>query len=75
MTKPLLAAALVWALVPAHAASPLFAPPCAAELPGGGAYRRSVAIEEFSYRADGTVPFIREAKTGPKANPAPGCNR
>jgi arabinoxylan arabinofuranohydrolase len=44
-----------------------------AELPGGGEYRRSVAIEEFSYRSDGTIPFIEQTKTGPKANPAPGC--
>ncbi len=46
-----------------------------AELPGGGEYRRSVAIEEFSYRADGTLPFIHQTKAGPKANPSPGCRR
>jgi len=44
-----------------------------AELPGGGEYRRSVAIEEFSYRTDGTIPFIEQTKTGPKANPSVGC--
>ncbi len=46
-----------------------------AELPGGGEYRRSVAIEEFSYRADGTMPFIHQTKTGPKANPSAACTR
>ena len=45
------------------------------ELPGGGEYRRSVAVEEFSYRADGTMPFIEQTKTGPKANPSVGCKR
>lgn len=46
-----------------------------AELPGGGEYRRSVAIEEFSYRADGTIPFIAQTKEGPKANPSAACKR
>ena len=46
-----------------------------AELPGGGEYRRSVAIEEFSYRADGTLPFIHQTRAGPKANPSPACKR
>ena len=46
-----------------------------AELPGGGEYRRSVAVEEFSYRADGTIPFIHQTKTGPKANPSAACKR
>jgi len=44
-----------------------------AELPGGGEYRRSVAVEEFAYRADGTIPFIHQTKTGPKANPSSAC--
>ncbi|RZJ85099.1 MAG: glycoside hydrolase [Massilia sp.] len=44
-----------------------------AELPGGGEYRRSVAIEEFTYRADGTIPFIEQTKSGPKANPSAAC--
>lgn len=44
-----------------------------ADLPGGGEYRRSVAVEEFSYRADGTIPFIHQTKAGPRANPSPGC--
>jgi beta-xylosidase len=46
-----------------------------AELPGGGEYRRSVAIEEFEYRADGTIPFIPQTKAGPKANPSAACKR
>lgn len=46
-----------------------------AELPGGGEYRRSVAIEEFSYNADGTIPFIAQTKTGPKANPSAACKK
>jgi beta-xylosidase len=46
-----------------------------AELPGGGEYRRSVAIEEFEYRADGTIPFIPQTKEGPKANPSAACKR
>lgn len=44
-----------------------------AELPGGDEFRRSVAVEEFSYRADGTIPFIHQTKAGPKANPSAGC--
>lgn len=44
-----------------------------AELPGGGEYRRSVAVEEFAYRPDGTIPLIPQTKAGPKANPSPGC--
>lgn len=46
-----------------------------AELDGGGEYRRSVAVEEFSYRADGTIPFIAQTKEGPKANPSSACKR
>jgi hypothetical protein len=46
-----------------------------AELPGGDEYRRSVAIDEFSYRADGTIPFIHQTKAGPKANPSADCKR
>ncbi|MFG6485707.1 glycoside hydrolase family 43 protein [Roseateles sp. BYS78W] len=44
-----------------------------AELPGGGEYRRSVAVEEFAYRADGTIPFIHQTQSGPKPNPSAGC--
>lgn len=46
-----------------------------AELPGGGEFRRSVAVEEFAYRADGTIPFIHQTKAGPAANPSSGCKR
>jgi beta-xylosidase len=44
-----------------------------AKLPGGGEYRRSVAVEEFSYNADGTIPFIKQTKEGPAANPSAAC--
>ncbi len=45
-----------------------------AELPGGGEYRRSVAIEELRYRPDGTIEApIEQTTTGPAANPSPGC--
>lgn len=44
-----------------------------AELAGGGEFRRSLAVEEFSYRADGTIPFIHQTKAGPRANPSVGC--
>ena len=37
------------------------------ELPGGGGYKRSVALEEFSYGADGSIPKITKTKEGPKA--------
>ena len=35
-------------------------------LPGGGSYKRSVRIEEFSYNADGTIPKIPATKDGVK---------
>jgi hypothetical protein len=41
-----------------------------AKLPGGGEFRRSVAVEEFKYNADGTIPFIKQTKEGPAANPS-----
>jgi hypothetical protein len=44
-----------------------------AKLPGGGEYRRSVAVEEFAYNADGTIPFIKQTAEGPAANPSPAC--
>ncbi|WP_184235716.1 glycoside hydrolase family 43 protein [Massilia timonae] len=37
-------------------------------------YRRSVAVEEFSYGKDGAIPRIAQTRAGPAANPAPGCN-
>lgn len=33
-------------------------------LPGGGGFTRSVAVEKFSYRADGTIPTINMTTTG-----------
>ncbi|MBD8531035.1 MULTISPECIES: glycoside hydrolase family 43 protein [unclassified Massilia] len=42
-------------------------------LPGGGDYRRSVALEEFEYGKDGALPLIRQTSAGPAANPTPTC--
>jgi arabinoxylan arabinofuranohydrolase len=44
-----------------------------ANLPTGGEYRRSVAVEELHYNPDGSIKFVAQTKEGPKANPAPGC--
>ena len=33
-------------------------------LPGGGGFGRSVAVEEFEYNADGTIPQILPTRTG-----------
>ncbi|WP_435821359.1 family 43 glycosylhydrolase [Micromonospora parva] len=33
-------------------------------LPGGGGFTRSVAVEKFSYRADGTIPTITMTTSG-----------
>jgi len=38
-----------------------------AALPGGGGYKRSVCIEEFTYGSDGTIPMISMTTAGPKA--------
>ncbi|HET7539146.1 MAG TPA: glycoside hydrolase family 43 protein [Polyangiaceae bacterium] len=38
-----------------------------AALPGGGGYKRSVCVEEFTYGADGTIPAIKMSTGGPKA--------
>lgn len=35
-------------------------------LPNGGGFKRSTAIEEFSFNADGTIPFIPFTKEGAK---------
>jgi hypothetical protein len=32
-----------------------------------------VAVEEFRYGADGSIPFVPQTKEGPAANPSPGC--
>jgi len=42
-------------------------------LPGGGEFRRSVAVEEFAYGQDGSIPKGAQTTAGPAANPAPGC--
>ncbi|SDF45266.1 Carbohydrate binding module (family 6) [Lentzea fradiae] len=34
-------------------------------LPGGGGFTRSVAVEKFSYNADGTIPTMNMSTTGP----------
>ena len=44
-----------------------------AALPGGGEFRRSVAVEEFQYGADGAIGLIAQSVQGPAANPSPGC--
>lgn len=36
------------------------------ELPGGGGFRRSVAVEEFTYEDDGTIPVIPMTAEGPE---------
>ncbi|MBQ7849864.1 MAG: family 43 glycosylhydrolase [Clostridia bacterium] len=35
------------------------------QLPGGGGFTRSVAVEEFAWREDGTIPEIRMTREGP----------
>lgn len=37
------------------------------KLPGGGGFGRSVAVEEFKYNADGTIPSIPMTTTGASA--------
>jgi MYXO-CTERM domain-containing protein len=34
------------------------------ELPGGGGFKRSVAVEEFTYNADGAIPSINKTSEG-----------
>jgi arabinoxylan arabinofuranohydrolase len=36
-------------------------------LPGGGGYKRSVCVEEFTYKSDGTIPTITMSTAGPAA--------
>jgi arabinoxylan arabinofuranohydrolase len=38
-----------------------------AALPGGGGYKRSVCVEEFTYGADGSIPTIKMSTAGPNA--------
>lgn len=35
------------------------------KLPGGGGYKRSTAVEEFKFNADGTIPTIAMTNSGP----------
>lgn len=35
------------------------------KLPNGGGYHRSVAVEEFAYNADGSIPTIKATSQGP----------
>jgi arabinoxylan arabinofuranohydrolase len=44
-----------------------------AKLPGGGEFRRSVAVEELHYRADGSIRPVDQTTAGPRAHPAAGC--
>lgn len=37
-----------------------------ASLPHGGTFDRSVCVDEFSYKSDGTIPVISPSKSGPK---------
>ncbi len=41
------------------------------ELPGGGGYKRSVAVEEFTYGADGSFPTINKTSEGVKESVEP----
>ncbi len=41
------------------------------ELPGGGGFKRSVAVEEFSYNADGSFPTITKTSGGVTESAAP----
>ncbi|MDR7270704.1 beta-xylosidase [Pelomonas saccharophila] len=44
------------------------------KLPGGGEFRRSVAVEELRYKPDGTIEApIAQTTAGPAANPSPAC--
>ena len=42
-------------------------------LPGGGEFRRSAAVEELRYNADGTMQFVPQTADGPAANPTAAC--
>jgi hypothetical protein len=43
------------------------------KLPGGGEFRRSVAVEELRYGADGTILPVAQTAQGPVANPSAAC--
>ncbi|ATQ75894.1 glycoside hydrolase [Massilia violaceinigra] len=44
-----------------------------AKLPGGGEFRRSVAVEELHYNSGGSIRVVPQTASGPAANPSPGC--
>ncbi|HEY0064244.1 MAG TPA: glycoside hydrolase family 43 protein [Telluria sp.] len=44
-----------------------------AKLAGGGEFRRSVAVEELHYKADGSILPVAQTLQGPAANPSPAC--
>lgn len=44
-------------------------------LPGGGEFRRSVAVEELFYATDGSIKFVPQTNAGPAANPTSACIR
>ncbi|MGB9110785.1 MAG: family 43 glycosylhydrolase, partial [Telluria sp.] len=43
------------------------------KLPGGGEFRRSVAVEELHYGPDGMILPVAQTAQGPAANPSPAC--
>jgi hypothetical protein len=43
------------------------------KLPGGGEFRRSVAVEELNYGPDGKILPVAQTAHGPAANPSPSC--
>jgi arabinoxylan arabinofuranohydrolase len=42
-------------------------------LPGGGEFRRSVAVEELRYGPDGSILPVAQTAHGPAANPSAAC--
>ena len=43
-----------------------------ANAPGGGNFRRSVAVDRMFFNADGTIQRVVQTTTGPPPNPGPG---
>ncbi|WP_020654491.1 glycoside hydrolase family 43 protein [Massilia niastensis] len=43
------------------------------KLPTGGEFRRSAAVEELRYDANGRMLPVAQTAEGPAANPSPGC--
>jgi beta-xylosidase len=43
------------------------------KLPGGGEFRRSVAVEELRYGPDGSILPVAQTAQGPSANPSAAC--